>query len=367
MSRRTVSSSSRCSSVRSKSMTPSSTAFRIAWTTCVLRLPLRGAQDEGDARFAFPDATPAAPHPERARSAQSKDAQPTCSAASQPQHHLRDHVLLDLVRAAIDRSLAVVEIMRRQGRSVVGPDRLLVPAFLERLALEGERVGADRLHGEFGQALLDLRALDLEERALGARPLAAAHRGDHAQIGDLERHQLDFERGDLVAEARAHDERAAAILLLRRDLLQAFQLALRRADAGDAGALIAEQELGVGPALVLLADEVLGRHLDVVEEHLVDFAPAIHGHDGADGDARRLHVDEQEGDALLLLLGAGIGAHQVEDPIGEMRRGRPDLLAVDDVVVAIAYRLGPERGEVGTGARLGEALAPDMLAREDAR
>ena len=45
---------------------------------------------------------------------------------------------------------------------------------------------------------------------------------------------------------------------------------LRHADAGDADALVAEQELGVVPALVLLADEVLDRHPDVVEEHLVD-------------------------------------------------------------------------------------------------
>src|SRR6185437_651730 len=108
---------------------------------------------------------------------------------------------------------------------------------------------------------------------------AAAHRRDHAQIGDLERHELDLERSDLVAKARALEERAATILLLAGDLLQALQLALGGADAGDAGALVAEQELGVGPPLVLLADEVLRRHLDVVEEHLADLAPAIHGDD----------------------------------------------------------------------------------------
>ena len=36
-----------------------------------------------------------------------------------------------------------------------------------------------------------------------------------------------------------------------------------------------EQVLGVGPALVLLADQVLGRHLDVVEEDLVDLGLAV--------------------------------------------------------------------------------------------
>ena len=52
---------------------------------------------------------------------------------------------------------------------------------------------------------------------------------------------------------------------------------------GDAGALVAEQELGVVPALVLLADEVLRRHAHVVEEHLVDLAAAV---DGAGSAAR---------------------------------------------------------------------------------
>jgi len=52
------------------------------------------------------------------------------------QHHLGDDVLLDLVRAAIDRHFAVVEVGGRERRSIIGTDRLLVPALLERFALE---------------------------------------------------------------------------------------------------------------------------------------------------------------------------------------------------------------------------------------
>ncbi len=51
--------------------------------------------------------------------------------------------------------------------------------------------------------------------------------------------------------------------------------ALGARDAGNAGALVDEQELGVGPALVLFADAVLDRHLDVVEEDLVDLVAAV--------------------------------------------------------------------------------------------
>ena len=84
----------------------------------------------------------------------------------------------------------------------------------------------------------------------------------------------------------------------------------------------------------------------------------------------RLHVDQQERDALLPLPGRGIGAHQAEAPIGMVRGRGPDLLAVDDVMVAVASGRGLQRGEVRPGARLGEALAPPIVdiggARQEA-
>ncbi len=56
-----------------------------------------------------------------------------------------------------------------------------------------------------------------------------------------------------------------------------------------------------------------------------------------------------------------VGAHQAEDQVGVLRQRRPGLLAVDDVVVAVALGRGLERGEVGARARLGEALAPPIV------
>ena len=48
-----------------------------------------------------------------------------------------------------------------------------------------------------------------------------------------------------------------------------------------------------------------------------------------------------------------------------MRERRPDLLAVDDVDVAAPLGARANGGEVGAGVRLREALAPDLLGRED--
>ena len=49
-----------------------------------------------------------------------------------------------------------------------------------------------------------------------------------------------------------------------------------------------------------LADHVVGGDADVVEEHLVEVGVAGHLAERADVDARRSHVDDEVGDALVL-------------------------------------------------------------------
>ena len=64
-------------------------------------------------------------------------------------------------------------------------------------------------------------------------------------------------------------------------------------------------------------------------------------------------------------LGVGIGAGEQDPEPGDVREGRPDLLAVDDVLVAVALGTGRERREVAAGSGLAEQLAPDLGAVED--
>ena len=149
------------------------------------------------------------------------------------------------------------------------------------------------------------------------------------------------------------------------DALQAFELALGAVHVRDVGAFVREQVLGVGPALVLLADQLIGRHFDVVEPDLVHLVRAVEHDDRAHRHAGRLHVDQQERDAgLRLALVAG--AHQAEDPFAVLAQRGPGLLAVDDVVVAAALGLALERGQVGARAGLAVALAPPDLAAGNA-
>ncbi len=76
----------------------------------------------------------------------------------------------------------------------------------------------------------------------------------------------------------------------------------------------------------------------------------------------------ERGDALVLRLpldGGGVGAHEEEAPLGDVGRGDPDLLAVEDVVVAVPHGEGAQVGEVAAGLGLGEALAPVVVGVED--
>ena len=116
----------------------------------------------------------------------------------------------------------------------------------------------------------------------------------------------------------------------------------------------------------LICHGVFDRHPNVIEKHVVDLAATIHGGDRSHLYARAGHVDEQERDASLRFA-LGRGAHQAEHHVGVLGEGGPGLGAVDDIMVAVA--LGPrlERSEVGTRTRFGIALAPPVLAGQDAR
>ena len=62
-----------------------------------------------------------------------------------------------------------------------------------------------------------------------------------------------------------------------------------------------------------------------------------------------------------------VGADEAEDPVGLVGIAGPDLLAVDDEIVAVIDGRGGEAGEVGAGVGLRIALAPADFAARDLR
>ena len=133
----------------------------------------------------------------------------------------------------------------------------------------------------------------------------------------------------------------------------------------EAGALEVQRRRAHVPAPVLLADQRVAGQLDVIEEELVEVVHVGHVDDGPTAHAGQREVEEEVGDALVLghVL---IGARQEDAVLRMMPLGRPRLLAVEQVVVALGLGLGLERGQVGAGVGLAEELAPDHLAAGDA-
>jgi hypothetical protein len=127
--------------------------------------------------------------------------------------------------------------------------------------------------------------------------------------------------------------------------------------------LLLELDHLVGKTLALLADAVALGYPDIVEEdlrrigrthaHLVELARHLH--------ALALHGNADQRLVAMDLIVAGIG--EQADPVGLDAVGDPHLAAIDDVIVAVGTRLGLDRGDVRSRARLGDANASDRIAR----
>ena len=114
------------------------------------------------------------------------------------------------------------------------------------------------------------------------------------------------------------------------------------------------------PAAVQLADDLPLGHFDIVEERLAERAVAADQQDRLGRHAGARHVEQQE--AYPLIFVRLVGADQAENPVGLVGIARPDLLAVDDPVIALVLAERLQRHEVRPRPRLRIALAPADLA-----
>ncbi len=149
-----------------------------------------------------------------------------------------------------------------------------------------------------------------------------------------------------------------------------------RARRGEVERAVGDQAVDAAPLVLQLphrllerraldADQVGGRHPHVGVEDLAEVAVGRHVLDGPDLDAGRVHRDDDLADAgVRWALGRG-PADQVA-VVGHLAEAGPDLLAVDDEVVAVALGPGLQRGEVGAGLGLAHPDAPRGLAGQDA-
>ena len=278
----------------------------------------------------------------------------------------------------------------------------LVLSFVAEHVLGDEgkhEVGRDRRHlvePRLAELALDVVFLGKAEAAMGLDAgigrfpgrIRRQHLG-HVGLGAAVEPGLVFARGLLHHQlGRAHrgvglgDRELDALILADRPAENAALLGVvgRLGDEpfGVADAFRRDQDaLGIHPgedvakALAFLADQILGGHLHVGEEH---FGGGVvhHGADRADLETvvlRLAHVDDEHRQAVRALLGLLLRsrARQQDHQVGMLGAAGPDLLAVDDIaVVAVLARERLQRGGVGAAGRLGDAegLQPQFAARD---
>jgi hypothetical protein len=129
-------------------------------------------------------------------------------------------------------------------------------------------------------------------------------------------------------------------------------------------ALVHERGVGHRPSVVLAADHRVVGHPRVGHEHLVEEGPTRHLAQRAHVDPRLMHGEREVGDPLVL-GDVGVGAGQEHAQIGILAARRPDLLTVHDPLVAVPPRPALQPGQVRTGGRFTEQLAPRLPAGHD--
>ena len=162
---------------------------------------------------------------------------------------------------------------------------------------------------------------------------------------------------DTLVFADRHTEHLA----LRGIVARAVDEPARVADTlgGDQDSFRVHAVENVAEALAFLADQVGGRHPQVVEEQFGG-GMVQHGCERFDGETladRVTQVDQQHRHAPAGLVDriARRGAHQQQQQVGMLDARDEYLLTVDDEIVAVALRASLDARGVGAGRRLGDA------------
>ncbi len=175
---------------------------------------------------------------------------------SEPQHQLRHDVVLNLIRPAVNRRCAGVEIFRHDHERMFRADRGDVGAPVAGFEHMRRSVIADGLDAEFGDALVGVGAAQLDHRGGRAGVLSIRQLRHDAVLGELDRRYLDIRFVDLAAERRIVDQPLPVVALGRGDDLQPVDRVAQVRAMRRAAALEFEQVFRHRPAIVFRADEI---------------------------------------------------------------------------------------------------------------
>src|SRR5262249_25560751 len=132
-----------------------------------------------------------------------------------------------------------------------------------------------------------------------------------------------------------------------------------------ADTLVRQRLLYDVPTFTLGSEPGGGGHPHVFESQAVVLVDVKDARYGFRLETRCRHLDQESRDALAA-RGRRIGAGQQEAVLGLLGVGRPDLGAIDDVLLAIRRGRGTQPAEIRAGFGFRKSLAPEDVALADA-
>ncbi|MNZ73831.1 hypothetical protein D3C78_922590 [compost metagenome] len=233
-----------------------------------------------------------------------------------------------------------------------------------RRTFADQTVGTDDL-GQLAQDL-DHRfgAVDLGGRGQRHIHAPVLEVGGDAEVDQAHGFQARVALGQRAAHPGLVDGLAALLVGAARPQVDAAEQPgdLVRPGA-EAEALVVELRGDQPPATVQLADQHVGRHLDVVVVGRRGGVAAGRNHRVREAGQRGVEDQDRH---TLVARALRVGARGQPDVVGRLGAGGPQLVAVDHEVVAFRARGGLQHRQVGAGVRFGIADGEDDLAGGDA-
>ena len=218
---------------------------------------------------------------------------------------------------------------------------------------------SQQIKSPIGQTLGVLRPEDLLQGGFRTWGLARGQGGKSAIAIGSQDFLFHQESGDLLTDIGPLE---GAILADPFDKVLQVVVEPCQVSQRHGSPLVGQHRHGDLPALSKRTNNVLALGQGPAEKNLTELRLPGNLPDGADFDSLLMERNQKEGDPSVAVI--GIGASQDKDPIRPGRKGGPHLLAFKPKVFAIGLGSGAQCGQIASGVRFAESLAPNLLPRK---
>ncbi len=108
---------------------------------------------------------------------------------------------------------------------------------------------------------------------------------------------------------------------------------------------MSQQIFRIGPAFILLTNQIFNRNTHISEKHIIHLMPAFNRNNRTNFNARRIHIKQNKGNPFLRLAFTG-GPHKTEHLVSILPKRRPGFLPVDHIMIPVPDRRRAKRCQI---------------------